>query len=303
MTPLAKILVAGGAVLLTACLLAPPIYWGVQALAGHGVLTWLADFPFHRYFSRILQVTALVAVVPLLLWLRIWHPRELGLEKNPRAAADATTGILMAFVPAAVLGAVFVASEVYRLRKGIEIAPLVRILLAAGFVSCIEEFLFRGVLLGLALRAFGAWRAAAGVSLVFAAVHFLRPSRTVDPVVGWSSGFGQLAGMVAGLPPLGVLVFGMASLFAAGMLLAWAALRTRSLWLPIGLHAGWILGQQGLNWLAKYRVKPPDDLLPWVGPSLVSGVVPTGLLPLAALAVTAAAVGAYLKFSRRDPAR
>jgi len=92
----------------------------------------------------------------------------------------------------------------------------------------------------------------------------------------------------------------MATLFAAGMLLAWAAVRTRSLWLPIGLHAGWILGQQGLNWLAKYRVKPPEEFLPWIGPSLVSGVVPTGLLPLAAFAVTAAATAAYLAFARRD---
>jgi uncharacterized protein len=299
-TPLAKILVVLTAVLLAACVVSPPIYWGVQALAEHGLFAWLAEFPFHRYFSRILQVTALVAVVPLLLWLRLRHLRELGLDKNPCAGADVAAGVVVALLPAAALGAVLIASEVYRLRKGIEIAPLVRILLTAGVVACVEEFLFRGVLLGLAARAFGAWRAAAGVSVVFAAVHFLRPSRTVDPEVAWHAGFAQVAGMVAGMPPWGLLGYGMATLFAAGMLLAWAALRTRSLWLPIGLHAGWILGQQGLNWLAKYRVKPPEEFLPWIGPSLVSGVVPTGLLPLAAFAVTAAATAAYLAFARRD---
>ena len=75
-------------------------------------------------------------------------------------------------------------------------------------------------------------------------------------------------------------------------------MRTRSLFLPIGLHAGWIIGQQGLQWLAKFRVKPPDALLPWVGQNVVSGAVPTGLVPSGILLLTMALAIYYLRYVR-----
>jgi membrane protease YdiL (CAAX protease family) len=97
------------------------------------------------------------------------------------------------------------------------------------------------------------------------------------------------------VPPPPILLSGFVSLFVAGMILAAATFRTRSLWLAIGLHAGWIFCQQVLQWLARYRVKPPDELMPWVGPNVVSGAVPTGLLPLGALLLTGAGLWYYLR--------
>ena len=301
MSPLAKLLSVGLAILLVSCLLTPQIYLGMQSLSGWPLFDWLSEFPFHRYFSRVLQVTTLVAVIPLLLWMRIWRPSELGLEKNSRALADGAAGFAGALVPGIILSAALIGAGAFRLRDEWELMPLFRIFLTAGFVSCLEEFLFRGVFLGLAMRAMGAWKAAVAVSLAFAAVHFLRPSRVADSgEVTWLSGFKQAFSFMSGLPDPWVLVFALATLFFAGLLLAWVTLRTRSLWLAIGIHAGWILGQQGLNWLAKYRIKPPDEWLPWVGPSVVSGAVPTGFFSLLALAVTGLAVFAYLKSSRRN---
>jgi hypothetical protein len=84
------------------------------------------------------------------------------------------------------------------------------------------------------------------------------------------------------------------------MILAFATIRTRSLWLAIGLHAGWIFCQQTLQWLAKFRVKPPEALLPWIGPNVVSGAVPTGLVPLSVLLLTAAGVWFYLRDASAD---
>jgi membrane protease YdiL (CAAX protease family) len=80
-----------------------------------------------------------------------------------------------------------------------------------------------------------------------------------------------------------------------GLLLAAVTLRTRSLWLAIGLHAGWILGQQGFLTVARFRVKPEDAMLPWVGPNLVSGAVPTGLIPVAVLVFSAAIVWLWVR--------
>jgi membrane protease YdiL (CAAX protease family) len=97
------------------------------------------------------------------------------------------------------------------------------------------------------------------------------------------------------LPPGALLIFGAASLFVAGWILATAALGTRSLWLPIGLHAGWVFAQQTTNLALQNTGPGPAGSLPWVGPNLVSGAVPTGLIPLAALVLTGVLVRLYLR--------
>lgn len=286
MSPLAKILLYLAVVVLAAAILSPPIYWLV-----HGVL----DHPFHRYFSRVAQVSAIVLLVPLLFWLRIRSPREFGLERNVHPARDFLSGLGIAIAPVVLLGIGYFVFDVYRFHPEWEFAKLARIAGTAVVVAAVEEFLFRGVALGLAARLIGGCRAALAVSLVFAGVHFLKPARQPDEVVHWWSGFSQLSSVFGALPAPAVLGFAFVSLFVAGLILASAALRTHSLWLPIGLHAGWILGQQGLQWVGKTRAKPGDAFLPWVGPNVVSGAVPTGLLPLFALLLTALAVWLYLR--------
>ena len=50
----------------------------------------------------------------------------------------------------------------------------------------------------------------------------------------------------------------------------------------------------------KYRVKPPEALMPWIGPNVVSGAVPTGLVPLGVLLLTRAGVWIYLRDASAD---
>jgi uncharacterized protein len=258
------------------------------------------DFPFYRYLTRATQLTAFILLGPLLYWLGIRSTRELGLERNPRGARDVLAGFLLALAPGALLGAACLFLDLYRMKQ--ELLPLVllRIAATAGIVAVIEEFLFRGVLLGLALRSFTPWPAALGVSIAFAGVHFLRPSKQAESSVEWWTGIAQILRVLDAAPPLSLWIAGFLSLFAAGMILAFAVLRTRSLWLSIGLHAGWIFCQQALQWLAKYRVQPPESLLPWIGPNVVSGAVPTGLVPLSALLLTGAGVWFYLQRCSRE---
>lgn len=288
MNPLVKILLYLLVVVLLAAVLSPPFYWLL-----HGVL----EYPFHRYFSRIAQVSAMVLLIPLLFWLRIRGVAEFGLKKNSCPGRDFFSGIALALVPVAVLGVVYFSFGIYKLQPDVQIVKLLRIVGTALVVAVIEEFLFRGVALGLTARVFGRWPAAIGVSAVFAAVHFLKPSKQSGEGVEWWTGFAQIPGIFTALPAPTVLFFGLVSLFVVGMILALATLRTRSLWLAIGLHAGWILGQQGMQWIGKSRLKPADELLPWVGPNVVSGAVPTGLVPLFVLLLTGAAVWLYLRYA------
>ncbi|OJV12291.1 MAG: hypothetical protein BGO12_04785 [Verrucomicrobia bacterium 61-8] len=304
-TAIGKILLYLLIVILAGILLAPPIYWGIQALADHGLLTGLAKHPFHRYFSRITQVSALVLIVPLLFWLGIRNVREFGLEKNPSWARDLGFGLAVALIPVIVLGVSYFFFDVYKVKKELGLGHLFRILMTAGVVATVEEFLFRGVLLGLAARAFGRIPALLGVSTLFAVIHFAKPAKAVTEKVEWYSGMQQIAAIVDGLPAVHVLGFGILSLFIGGLILGTAALWTRSLWLPIGIHAGWITGQQGIQWFGKFRAKPPEEFLPWVGPNLVSGAVPTGLAPVIVLLITGGLVWLYLRHAsaRRVPDR
>lgn len=301
MNSLLKILLYLVVVVLAAALLSPLFYWLFQWTAEHGVLVKLSEFPFRRYFSRIIQVSAIVLVVPLFFWLGIRRLSELGLRKNPHGLRDASVGLLFALIPVVVLIFVYLEWGVYRWRPDAAYSGLIRIGISAIAVALVEEFLFRGVLLGLALRSMGKWASIFTVALFFAAIHFLRPATTNQEAIFWWSGFAEIGRFVQGWPEPLVLLWGFVCLLAAGLVLGYVTVRTQSLWLAIGIHAGWVLGQKSLVWFARYRPKPVDEMLPWVGPNVVSGAVPTGLVPLAAILLTGIAAFWYLRSRRPVP--
>jgi len=63
------------------------------------------------------------------------------------------------------------------------------------------------------------------------------------------------------------------TLFLIGWILADARMQTRSLWLPIGLHAGWIFASGAFSRMAELEV----IMLPWLGRNLLVGIVPLGV--------------------------
>jgi hypothetical protein len=65
-----------------------------------------------------------------------------------------------------------------------------------------------------------------------------------------------------------------------GATLACARYRTSSLWLPLGLHFGWIVGV-GLFKAATWPVAGlPDSQRWWVGASLLEGLLPLGIVAI-----------------------
>lgn len=289
-----------GGVLLLSALVSPPLYWVGTWLAEAGFLPIVKGFPFHRYFSRSVQISSLLLLWPAFRWIGIRRFSELGIERNARPWRDLFFGFLLAFVPVLLLGCGYFSFGLMQFRGEVAFSPLIKILSTATVVSCIEEFLFRGVLIGLLLMAMRRSFAIGLSAFFFALVHFLKTSKSpVLEAVGWGSGFSQLLQIFSGAPTWPVFVWGMGSLIVAGIILGIAATKTRSLFLPIGLHAGWILGQQGMQWLGKWRSNPADATLPWVGPNVVSGAVPTGLVPLLVLIFTGLLVVFYLKHAVR----
>jgi membrane protease YdiL (CAAX protease family) len=294
--PIAKIVLYLLAVVLIALFLAPPVFWGLQALGAQGIALGLESHPFHRVFSRITQIAALVLLWPMIRWVKIQNLTQLGIEPNPRRWRDLAVGLGLAITPVAILAAGYVQFDILRIRNEFSLNPMIRIFFTAAFVSVFEEFLFRGVLLGLAIRSLRSIPALTVVSVGFSVIHFIKPKGLI-PVedVTWMSGFHLLGSSFEGGLAFSVLIGGMITLFVIGWITGVATLATRSLWMAIGLHAGWILIQQSVNLVTRYRIKPPEELMPWVGPSVVSGMVPTGVVPVLVLLVTGGLVWWYLR--------
>ena len=264
--------------------LAPLLYWGAQWIAGYGILEWLVEQPFRKFFHRALLVAALVLLWPTARWLRISGIRELGLEPNSRRWNDALIGFAIAFLTTALLGGVLIALPVAEFRMEILWWKLAQVVVSAVVVAFLEEWLFRGAILGLMLRSMRPLTALFWSAALFSILHFLKPDTANPETVGWFSGFALIPGAFGQFREPWLVLGGWVTLFCVGWILGWTRLRTRGLGMAIGLHAGWILGSMGFNKIAR-RSLPADVTLPWVGDSLIVGLVSVAIVLFAGLLV------------------
>ncbi len=80
-------------------------------------------------------------------------------------------------------------------------------------------------------------------------------------------------------------------------MLGWATLRTRALWLPIGLHAGLVFAKFSFSKLTKRSI---DETMPWLGEDIIVGF---GALAVVASAWLVAWLWIHYATSRERPAR
>jgi uncharacterized protein len=94
-----------------------------------------------------------------------------------------------------------------------------------------EEFAFRGVLLGSALRLWGPWRATLITSALFGLWHIAPTLHTMSDNHVFRSEAASVAGLVL------LVVGSVAVTFIAGLVFCWLRLRSRSLIAPVMAHA------------------------------------------------------------------
>lgn len=288
--------------LLLAAALSPWIYQGGKWLAATAELRELPALvesvagscgraEIGRFFDRALLFSALVLLPVLLRRIKRMRsgpvPPAAARTQYPwhSVALQLLAGCMIAGGLLWAMGAILDAAGAYsRKDQALEAGKLLsKVAIPAVAAPLIEEWLFRGLLLGLWLRFARPAVACFGTSLVFAFLHFLKPP---DGVV-----IADPTHLLAGFELLGKILFhfadplffvtDFATLFVVGLILAWARLRTGALWFSIGLHAGWVAAFKGYNLL--YEAVAPHPLRPWgVGDSLRSG-----LLPLVTLGLTA----------------
>ena len=282
MKDIAKIFAYLVAVIVLGALLAPPLYWGAQWLAGQGLLRALAEFKFQKFFDRAAMIAALLLLWPTVRWLRVKGWRDLGLEPDALWGRHLLVGFVIAALGVGAMAFAYVQFGVYRFRPDNAWTRLPLIALSAATVAVLEETLFRGGILGLVRRSLPPYAALFWVTILFAIVHFLRPDESFDPQpITWLSGFALIPHAFHQFTEPMTVLAGFTTLFALGWLLGDARLRTRSLWMSIGLHGGVVFVKMSFAVLSKRR----DTHLPWIGKELQTGLVPVGILVLAWLAV------------------
>lgn len=302
--------------LVIAACIAPSLYgWG-KALAAEAVaedlspvLEWLGHAcdraEFDRYYSRALAFSAILLLPFLFQRIRhlrvrraatVFHQVRTG-WKN--ACLQIGLGLLIAGGLLWGVGLVLESMGAYQPDpEPPALAKLLRkTLVPAVAVSLLEEWLFRGVLLGLWLRCARPLAACVGCSLFFALIHFLKlpDGQVISNPAAMGAGFELLGKIFLHFSDPHFLVTDFATLFVVGMILAWARVKTGALWFSIGLHAGWILAFKGFN-LLHVRVSS-GTIGSWgAGETLRSGII-----PLMTLALTAAVCHFTLRYFQESP--
>lgn len=270
------------------------------------VLEWLgaacgrAQFP--RFFNRALMLAALILLPFLYRRIRrLQKPDRPVFQSGSRIPwKSGLVQIAVGFVITAGISwglcCLIEASGAYVSRPNPpEMVRVVsRILVPVVVVALLEEWLFRGVLLGLWLRLTTPLKACLGTSVFFAFVHFLSlpEGQALSNPASWWAGFELLGKIGLHLMDPAFIVTDFITLAGIGMILAWARYRTGSLWFSIGLHAGWIAALKTFNLLN--RSVEGHWLHPWgLGDTLRSGLLP--LLSIVLVAGVCRWVLAYLK--------
>jgi uncharacterized protein len=291
MKTILKILVLTALVLLVSCLLAPPVFWLSRWLALSGYVPQLGRFGFSTFFNRTAMVVGLSSVWPLLRWLGLTHWRDLGLEPNPRRGTDLGLGVLIGAGGFAYALIMLFVGHIVRIHDVVPWASAWTFVLTAIAVPLIEESFFRGVLFGLLRRTLRWPYALAFLSFFFAILHFLGPKPGGPRASGqhWYSGFEHLQQLFWQFGEPSLVLGGWVTLFMVGWILGYTVVRTRSLYLAMGLHGGWVLAMRFYDEFCQ-RVNR-DNI--WIGKDVRVG--------LAAVLLLAATYGLVFLLLRRRP--
>ena len=281
------------ATILTAAVLAPILYWAAQWFVAHGLFPFLARYDFETFFHRALLIAAAVLLWPFLRVSNVRSMTDLGLAPNSCWGRDVFAGILLSAIPLLCCGALLIAFDVYSFRHSFAWARFGKILAASVTVPFIEEAFFRGIVLGVLLKTGRQYMSILTASAIFSVIHFLKAPERTSAIVTWTSGLNSIAHSFEQFRNVTMLISAFATLFLIGWILADARVLTSSLWLPIGLHAGWIFSNGTFTRVARQEML----ILPWLGKNLLVGIVPLGVACL-----TWVLMRIWLKYDRASKA-
>jgi len=160
----------------------------------------------------LVTIPLLIIAYELLIRRLGEHPRDD--YRDPKALRNLGLGLVAGFLIFSVAVAIAALMGVYRITGEGDSSGLLPALIGpAIFAAVSEELIFRGILFRWIEAFGGSWAALLLTSAFFGAAHLYNPNASPVAAVGIA--------------------------FEAGVMLGAAYMLTRSLWLPMGLHAAW----------------------------------------------------------------
>jgi membrane protease YdiL (CAAX protease family) len=264
------------ATIVVGALLAPILFWFAQSLAAHGIFSFLSKYDFETFFHRALLIAAVILLWPFLRVSQVRSMADLDLRPNSHWGRNLCAAAVISLVPLLFCGALLITLHVYAFRHGFAWSRFGKMLIASITVPFIEEAFFRGIVLGVLLRTGRKYAAMFAVSAIFAVAHFLKAPERTSEIVTWMSGFSSIAHAFDGIGDPMLLAAALATLFFIGWVLADARVLSHSLWLSIGLHAGWIFGTGTFSKLVRQQALA----FPWIEKNMLVGIIPLGVVAL-----------------------
>lgn len=243
---------------------------GATTATEHGV-------PFPRFFNRFFMVSGIILFFAYRPLLKIESAAQLGLAPRTRAASDLTVGVCLALGSMLLLGFVMSVAKVYdpffRLSLSESVAQYLTAILTGFTVGFLEEIFFRGIIFRGLLEDWKPLPAFLAANLFYAALHFVKPGEEyflsgIDPWAGFRHLFSTFAPF---LDPVKIIP-GIIGLCLIGIVLSYAFLRTGTLYLSIGLHAGWVISIKTVRVFGDYQTETLGWLFGSSDPKFVSGI-------------------------------
>lgn len=255
--PLMSLLLIFFAAPLLALLVSPWVYMAIQSRAPE-VLQWVQeceaakihlfwadladsvfDSPYRRVNDRCVLIGVLIFLAPAYRMSGLRGRADFGIPKRSDWARLFGSGLIVAAASMLLVYLIGLFAGVYGpagLDSGV-VGDLLKIIIGMLLVGVIEEILFRGYILTALRKSLGPVAAVLLSSALFAVVHFIKPAEPAA-VDHWYSGFLLVGHLFA---KAGDTFWPeVCTLFCMGTVLATLSYWTRSVYIAIGLHAGWV---------------------------------------------------------------
>lgn len=236
----------------------------------------LNSHSFFYIFRRLLIATGVVLLLCCRFRLGIQSPRQVGLGPVRPGFRQFCLGFLVAVASVAGLAFLMFQAEIFTPDFDFSLRALGRsgrTLLAALMIGVFEEIFFRGMIFKGLMKDARPTTAFSVANLFYAGAHFVKPDKKfalddLDPL-------GGVRYLIQAFEPFldWAILPGLCGLFLIGLALSYALRRTGSLYLSIGLHAGWVFGIKSTHHYGNFSLVEPGWLFGSSEPKFISGVV------------------------------
>ncbi|HYA34445.1 MAG TPA: CPBP family intramembrane glutamic endopeptidase [Candidatus Binataceae bacterium] len=245
----------------------------ISPLAAAVVAALGLRFPFTRIFDRTVMVTVIIAMGAAARGMGVLERLERGFRRPVANIPRVTRGFLLAI---AAIAALVMTAATLGARAGMGSSEIWReigkYVVVAAVIAVFEEGFFRAFLTSGMIDDYGRPTGIVLSSLIYALAHVVRsPARFFLTNLDLTAGMRTLAMSAErlGNPDIIPTLLG---LFLIGLVLAEAFVLTGTVYLSIGLHAGFVVGAKMWPHLTGAGQQIPSWLGGWGSQPLVSGL-------------------------------